>query len=241
MDLKPIKASGEFYDALFLSRLADKLQSLGYPVERRGKAFEVVGISTELRDRFSNRTREINEKAEADNITDETAKSQLGRKTRRSKSKDVPPEALPAHWQSRFSASELEQITALPHTERPYRTKLSADEVLHHGVEHFLERDATVRTRKVLEKAIRRGIGELPAPDVLAAAGRQDWIVDGVGYEQLMSTREVLKEEQWMLRFARNGKGQQMPLTTDHTIQRTWLSNEQKQVCLLYTSDAADE
>ncbi|MFN2568781.1 MAG: MobF family relaxase [Candidatus Dormibacteria bacterium] len=48
-------------DAVYLAQLAAELMSLGYPIERRGRYFEIAGVRPELIDRFSSRDREVAE------------------------------------------------------------------------------------------------------------------------------------------------------------------------------------
>src|SRR5579871_348760 len=84
-----LKADAPYFQACFRVRLADKLQDLGFAVERKRDDFEVVGIAPATLKRFSRRTEEIERVAEEEGITDPKRKSELGAKTRESKSHEL--------------------------------------------------------------------------------------------------------------------------------------------------------
>ena len=53
---RDLKQDGPYFTTAFRVRLADKLQDLGFGVEREGDDFEVAGIPSDVLDRFSRRT-----------------------------------------------------------------------------------------------------------------------------------------------------------------------------------------
>ena len=83
---RQIKRNANYYEALFHSRLAKCLADLGYGIERKGRFWEVAGLSRELLDRFSRRTRLIQQRAKRLGITDPERLSELGATTREKKS-----------------------------------------------------------------------------------------------------------------------------------------------------------
>lgn len=86
-----IKRDGEYYTAAFYSRLAGKLEGLGYVIDRRGgKEWEIAGVPQSVIDKFSKRTRQIEDEAERLGVTDPERKSELGAKTRARKQKELP-------------------------------------------------------------------------------------------------------------------------------------------------------
>ena len=80
-----IQHDAPYYEALYHNRLAANLRGLGYGIRRKGKAFEIAGISDELIDTFSRRKAAIEKKAGELGIDDAEAKSRLGATTRLSK------------------------------------------------------------------------------------------------------------------------------------------------------------
>lgn len=51
-----IKQKAVYYEAAFESRMAKRLQEIGYGIERRGLSYEVKGISEDIAKKFSRRT-----------------------------------------------------------------------------------------------------------------------------------------------------------------------------------------
>ena len=64
-----------YYRAAFYSRLADKLEGLGYVIDRRGgNKWEIAGVPQSVIDKFSKRTDQIEAVAEKLGITDAARK-----------------------------------------------------------------------------------------------------------------------------------------------------------------------
>jgi conjugative relaxase-like TrwC/TraI family protein len=77
-----IKQDAPYYEAVFHSRLAEKLEAIGYKTERTENGFELKGIDKATLDKFSRRTKEIEDYAKEHDITGDKKKSQIGSKTR---------------------------------------------------------------------------------------------------------------------------------------------------------------
>lgn len=105
-----IKADAPYYEAVFNSRLADKLQQAGYQVERNERDFEVKGFERSTIEKFSNRTRQINAKAEELGLESDKQKDQLGAITREGKRTGYDKADIQKQWRSRLSEKELELI-----------------------------------------------------------------------------------------------------------------------------------
>ena len=103
-----------YYEWSFQIRLATKLQSLGYEVERSQSGFEIVGISRDLIEKFSKRSAQINQKIDEGyaeklaiqhgiSLTD--AKGMVGALSRNAKDKSYTFEELQTHWQMQLYAN----------------------------------------------------------------------------------------------------------------------------------------
>src|SRR5271155_4569410 len=62
-EFSAIKRSGEYYEAAFHARLAQKVAGLGYAVGRSGDWWEIQGVSRDVLEKFSQRTEKIEETA----------------------------------------------------------------------------------------------------------------------------------------------------------------------------------
>ena len=101
VQFREINRDMPYYEALFQSRFAAKLNKLGYETEPHGRYFEVKGVSRHSIDRFSNRTAEIEEKAKELNLKTAEAKAKLGATTRADKGAAPTIESLRADWTAR--------------------------------------------------------------------------------------------------------------------------------------------
>jgi len=72
--------SAPYYEALYHNRLAANLKQLGYGIRRKGKGFEIAGVTDALIDKFSRRKNAIEKKARELGITSAEAKDKLGRR-----------------------------------------------------------------------------------------------------------------------------------------------------------------
>jgi conjugative relaxase-like TrwC/TraI family protein len=102
-EFSAIKRDATYYQAAFHSRLAGKLNDLGYGIEREGKSFRLSGMDATLTDKFSRRAQLIEEEALKRGIIDAKQKAGLGRKTRNAKNADLTIGELRAEWNKRLT------------------------------------------------------------------------------------------------------------------------------------------
>lgn len=75
---KPAQAQcAPFFEGLFLSTLAKRVEALGYRVTPVGRSWEIDGVSPEILTKYSRRTRVIEEAAQEQGIDDPVQKSKL--------------------------------------------------------------------------------------------------------------------------------------------------------------------
>ena len=231
-----------YYEAGFQSRLATKLQALGYEVERTENNFEIVGVSRELIDKFSKRSQEINELvtngyaerlAAKKGISLDDAKDMLGALSRKAKEQSFTLQELQEHWRDQLTTEESRELDQLrPRKETRSQTqefnidaKQAVDFALHHG----FEKEAVLRERNVLRDAMLHGIGGNTVADIEKELASRDLIRAGTEEAAIVTTKELQKEERHILDFAVRGRGKVAPLSPHHEIKRDWLGDEQKQ------------
>ncbi len=234
---KAVRDSG-YYEALFMNRLATKIKQLGYAVQRSEYNFEIAGIARETIEKFSRRSQKINrlvadgtaEKIAArEKISMPEAKDRLGAMSRKEKTSQYSIEELPEIWRQRLSEQESQQIEKILGGEvKPAKKQVTAEQAIEYSKNHHFERASVIRQRQLIKDALQYGTGEVTSDEIIKAAEKQAWIGDGEGADRLISTPEILKEEQQLMAFARNGRGSVRPLALDHVIERDWLSDEQK-------------
>src|ERR1700687_4385480 len=84
---RELKRDAPYFQAAFRVRLANRLQDLGFGVERKRDDFEIAGIPKDVLGRFSRRTALIEKVAEEKGINDPKRKDGLGAETREKKGK----------------------------------------------------------------------------------------------------------------------------------------------------------
>lgn len=227
-----VKRDGEFFEAVFHSRLARRLEELGLPVERTKRGWELRGIPQSALKKFSRRTELIEERAREKGITDPESRSELGAKTREQKVKDLTMDELREQWASRLSPEELAAMQAA-------RDRVAADslpeddratkEAVARAVGHSFERSSVVPERKLLASAMKQAVGVASPATVQQAVNREGLVVAERLGRRMATTRAVIGEERRMIGFARDGRGTCRALgRTDYSIKREWLNAGQK-------------
>lgn len=231
--------------AKFDSRLARKLKrQLGYEVKKSSykqsgrikTGWELKGIERSTIEKFSQRTKQIEEFAAAEGITDAAAKSKLGKKTRQSKNSELPVERLRENWQAKLTQKEREAFDALRAgaigKESGQAEAESLAATVDFAIEHHLYRQATVEEHLILGTALEHAVTFSPE-QIKEALDEADIIarikaIDGAD-RKFITTQEVLEAERSMIAFARDSRGTRYTLgTNDHVFKREWLNEEQR-------------
>jgi conjugative relaxase-like TrwC/TraI family protein len=227
-----LKRDAPYFEAVFQSKLAQRVSELGLGVERTKTGWEIGGFDKATLMKFSRRTAQIEATAKAKGITSEAEKAGLGAKTREKKATNLTMDELRAEWRERLTGDEQRDARAA--TEKISRQHFrehdrSAQEAVIAAMDHCFERESVVPERKLLREALRRSYGQASRKAVEQHAERQKLIRAEQNGRNMVTSNEVLAEEAAMLAFARSGKGSLPPLVaTDHVFRREWLNAGQK-------------
>lgn len=199
-----IKHDANYYEAIYMNRLAHNLKGLDYGIRRDKKAFEVQGIDRPLIEKFSRRTKYIEKVTEKLGIKNPESKAKLGATTRLGKTDELV-EDLNGYFVSRLTEEEkgkLQHLKGLPSYE-------STDEkAVQYTIDHEFYRQSVVEEKKLYETALRHGIGSVTPEGIQEEAKLQ-----GVLLKDKQATHKfVLEEESRIIDFAREGKGTMRPL-----------------------------
>ena len=227
---RDLKRDAPYWQAAFRARLADKLQGLGYAVERRRDDFELAGVPAAALRKFSRRTERIEAEARKRGIDDPNEKARLGGRTREPKAKGLSREQLRRGWEARLAPEERQALAAV----RERRGSHPAPErqegaAVDFALAHAFEREAVVPERTLLTEALKRGIGTVTVEGVQRElAGRPLLRAEHAGRPSA-TTREALADEERLVAFARDGRGRYRPLgDPDRPFTREWLNAGQK-------------
>lgn len=227
-----IKKDAPFFEAVFHSRLARRLEELGLPVERTKQGWDLTGVPASVVAKFSRRTAQIEKLAKDMGITDPDAKGELGAKSRERKQKDLRFDDLRERWQSWMTDEELRAMAKVKSRlgdDRIAEDDRAVRDAVRHATEHCFERASVVPERTLLTAALKHSVGAASPESVIAAVGREGLIFAERDGRRLVTTRAILAEEKRVIGFARGGRGTCRPLVrSPHVFKRDWLSAEQQ-------------
>jgi conjugative relaxase-like TrwC/TraI family protein len=229
---RELNRDAPYFEAVFHSRLAGRLDRLGLPIERTRNGWELGGIDKHLVEKFSRRTAQIEEKARELGIDDAEAKSELGAKTREKKQKGLTFPELQNAWRSRMTEEELQVLATLEQRiggdAEPADANAPARAV-EYARSHVFERKSVVAEREFLAEALWHSVGQASVEQVTRAAGASELIAANRDGRRLVTAREVLAEEARVISYARDGRGTCAPFVTSHDeFKRDWLNKSQK-------------
>ena len=226
-----IKKDAPYYEAVFHSAFANKLQGLGYGVKKCKVGFELAGVDRSLVEKFSNRTREIEKLAAEKGITDDKRKSELGARTRESKRAVVSGVEEFAVWESRLSEAEKAAFVTLKNSvgaNDNFNVGVAKDSV-DFSLAHHLERKSVTTDKEVLTLAIKDSLGKgVSWKEVKSGLKDSGEVItvreDLVNY---VTTHSALQEENNLIRAAHDFKGRFKPLNKEYDPSVDYLNKEQ--------------
>lgn len=227
---RDLKRDAPFYQAVFHAALAARLRGLGLPLERTDGGWEVAGFSRATLEKFSRRTRQVEDAAAARGVTDPAAKAGLGAVTREGKVRRLGMAELRREWAGRLDPGEwVDPREARRPTPLARDDGLDAKAAVDFAARHLFERRSVVAERQLLAEVLRAGLGRVSLAAARDAVGRSDVLVREVGGRRLATTRAVLAEEDRLLALARRGRGREAPLgVPGDAPRREWLSPGQR-------------
>lgn len=224
-----IKKEAPYYEAIYHAKLAQLLQQKGYEIERKGHGFEIKGIERSTIEKFSLRTKQIQNAIEENGITDERVKAKIGAWTRLKKV-ELPETELYQNWVSRLTPDELDRILNAKKVSKGeavkggesrvkevvFKTqepKIAAGKVIDLALSHFLERKSTVNEKHVLAFAMKLSDWAYDMK-VLEQNLKERTDIIGVklGHSRILTTREMVKSETDMLQHAVSERNKYPPL-----------------------------
>jgi conjugative relaxase-like TrwC/TraI family protein len=227
---RELKRDAPYFQAGFRVRLANKLQDLGFGVERKRDDFEIAGIPADVLKRFSRRTTLIENIAEQRGIMDPERKAELGAETREKKEKSLSLEKLRKEWNARISDKERKMLAAV-HRREPEvaRQEPFHEQAVNHAIDHSFVREAVVPERKLLTEALKRGLGSVTVKAVAKELAGRPLIRSDVDDRGMATTKEMLSQEARIVAFAKNGRGRCRPLgDPKRPFTRNWFNEGQK-------------
>jgi conjugative relaxase-like TrwC/TraI family protein len=227
-----IKQDAPYFEAVFHSKMARKMEELGLAVERTKKGWEIAGVDKGTLDNFSRRNALIAKVAEEQGLNTGAGRSDLGAKTRERKNKNLSMTQLRQEWTSRLTPDEKSKLATIQGrigTSAIPERESAAWESASLAVEHCFERKSVVPERVVLAEALKLSVGKVSRQRVEQAVAGQNLLMGERDGRRVATTQTVLAEETKMVEFARDGRGTRAPFVVgEHGFNRQWLNPEQR-------------
>jgi conjugative relaxase-like TrwC/TraI family protein len=241
--LGDIKRDAPYFEAVFHSVLARRLEEHGLSTERTATGWELKGFAKATLDKFSRRTAQIEVAAREKGITDAEAKAELGAQTREKKAKNLSMRQLRELWLDRLSSQEQSVIESL--TSRLGREQLPEDghtarEAVERAVAHCFERASVLPERTLLAAALKQGVGKASRETIERLVESQPLIRATREGRRLVTTEEVLEEERRMLAFARGGRGTCRPINPNVRLVLDKRLNAQQRAAVRHVLESRD-
>ena len=227
---RELKRDAPYYQAAFRVRLANKLQDLGFGIDRKRDDFEVSGIPASAIKRFSRRTEEIEKVAAERGIIDPKRKAELGAETREKKNHNLTWDELREEWDKRLTEKERQALTDTDRRDAPFARPIGGErQAVDYAIEHSFTREAVVAERKLLTEALKRGLGSVTVEQTRRELAGRPLLRSEQAGRMLATTREMVSAEARLIAFARKGRGRFRPLgDSDRPLSRAWLNDGQQ-------------
>ena len=227
---RELKRDAPYFQAAFRVRLANRLQDLGFGVERKRDDFEIMGLKPDVLKRFSRRTALIEKMAAEKGITDPNRKAELGAETREKKSKALSMDQLRDAWGNRMAVAERHNLEGVSCKATSYPRHANGEtQAVDHALEHSFVREAVMPERKLLTEALKRGLGSVTVEDTSRELRDRPLIRSDVAGRTMATTKEMLSLETKLVEFSKNGRGRCRPLgDPERACSRTWFNAGQK-------------
>ena len=217
-----------YYEAAFYSRLAEKLQGLGYGIDRRGgKEWEIAGIPQSMIDTFSKRTAQIDAAAERLGIVDASEKAKLGAKIRAKKQKELTLPELRKAWDAQLSDEERDALARVYAREIAPGEGVTASEAVRYAVQHCFEREAVISERELVRVALLHGLGDVSVGQVRAELPAQGVMLAERDGRLMATTKEAFGMERFVINHAKEGRGGVEAVGVPAGLERGILDDEQ--------------
>jgi len=227
---RDLKRDAPYFQAAFRVRLANRLQDLGFGIDRKRDDFEVAGIPKAAIQRFSRRTEEIERLAAELGITNPDRKAELGAQTRERKNHELSWNELQQAWDSRLTHPERQALDETQRREAPHARPIQGEgAAVDYALSHSFVREAVVSERKLLTEALKRGLGSVTVEGVKRELAKRPLIRGEYGGQVRATSPEMKQAEDKVVAFGRDGRGRLRPLgDPNRVIDRQPFNDEQK-------------
>ncbi len=212
-------AAQKYAENVYYHELARALRNCGYSVVNSARGdFEIAEVSVDLRERFSKRHREIDEKTrellaaqpEKRGENEAAVREHIAHKHRAQKTRDTSAATLRALWAAQLTPEERRAVRPPPKPTHVEGDELTPAAALSWAEEHLFERRSVVREHELWRHALAAGRGgAFSIADIHREAASRAYLrSEG----DKLAHRDALAREWAIVEAARNGIGRHAPL-----------------------------
>jgi hypothetical protein len=161
-------------------------------------------------------------------LTTGKEKDGLAALTRERKQKQTSKAELQELWEQRVSPAERLAIQATLRSPASTTPQILDAKAMDFAIRHCYERASIVTDKELLRQAFRYGFGDVDVEAVKRELLRADFIKEMADGREWFTTKEVLAEEQRLIKFVQSGRGKFRAFRESHSFQNERLSDEQR-------------
>lgn len=242
IDNREIYQTQRMYGAMYMNKLAEKVQGLGYDIQIKDDKgnFDIKGVGQEAIDTLSTRKKEIDEALAEKGLTRESASAnarEVATLGTRGKKLDIAHEELIEDWKEKSDkVMEVDGETLIAQSKMNQTLNASQDQTLgakeatRLSMKTLTEREAVFDERVLRQKAYERGVGTTTAAEIdkhieeLKKGGVVVSLEDGRA-----TTKAVLNSEKWTIKTINEHKDSVEQITNEEDVVSHIASYEEKQ------------
>jgi len=226
----------KYVENVYYHELARELRRFGYELETHTRGdFEIKRVPQELRERFSKRHREIDEKTQRllaskpqlcnGNLND--LREGIAQNERSRKIKDISGEALRGLWTSQMAEAEKQQLLGLRNGPTITLEKGDALAAIQWAEEHLFDRLSVVSEYELWRHALEHKRGQnIQIADLQNVTRERNYIRSERNPFQI-TMRAALQREWDIVCMAKEGIGRFHPFSANHSIAGSRLDPDQ--------------
>jgi conjugative relaxase-like TrwC/TraI family protein len=225
---KALQASGIYEHRAYLSEvyrnsLAREVISLGYETDNQRDArgrdvgFEVRGVSAELLEKFSQRSRQRDQAIETfveqrGRLPTDNEVAVLVRESRADRLTEISSRELREKQRTRLTANEAQMLARMCGTQRLTLAPEASTPSLEYAKDHIFERVSVARDHELLTEALRHGRGRIQLADLKGELSLQESAGKVLRSGREIATSAGLERERNMIAAVNRGLGRFEPL-----------------------------
>ena len=197
LDGDAIKTNAPYYQAFFRNTLARQLQDMGYRLRFEKGDFEIEGVTRQMIEKFSNRSKQVNEAQALYGITNPESKAKLGAMTREKKTNSMSWDDLLTVWAGRLTPDEMKAVrdTYVNSLGVRFTSRDQSPIFTEQAMQNLAHKSTYVTERQLHAETYRIGIGRVTESGIIEYSERMmesnQWIRQKREGKKL-STRKAL-------------------------------------------------